>query len=250
MGFRHSAGRTGRETRGGQGLTMDLYTLTALNEERDARRAAILVTDLDNGSQRLVRADDDLSDDSLKGELARRFRSGKSGTITSEDGSKFLTVQVPSPRLVIIGAVHISQALAPMAASCGFDTTIIDPRTAFATEDRFPGTNLIADWPETVLQNRPLDAFTALAAVTHDPKIDDYPLIEALKADCFYVGALGSRKTHGKRLDRLAEAGITAETCARIEAPIGLDIGAASPQEIAVAVLGSMIAALRKGTDG
>ncbi len=123
--------------------------------------------------------------------------------------------------------------------------TVIDPRTAFATEDRFPGSTLKADWPEEVLKDAPLDAFTAVAAVTHDPKIDDFPLMEALKTGCFYVGALGSRKTHGKRLERFTEAGLAPELFERIDAPIGLDIGAASPEEIAVAVLGAIIKALR-----
>lgn len=225
---------------------MDLSLLSTLNEERMARRATILVTDMVSGEQRLVLKSSDFSADPLHEELARRFRSGKSGMIETGTGNMFLTVSVPPPRLVIIGAVHISQALAPMAEIAGFDVTIIDPRTAFATEERFPGGTLIAEWPEDVLKDMPFDAFTAVAAVTHDPKIDDLPLQEALKAGCFYVGALGSRKTHAKRVERFLETGIAQEDIARIDAPIGLDIGAASPAEIAVAVLGRIIAALRK----
>ncbi|XHC09852.1 XdhC family protein [Labrenzia sp. ac12] len=224
---------------------MDFSLLSDLNKDRAARRAAILVTDMVDGQQRLVRKSDDFSGDPLAEELARRFRSGKSGMITGESGEVFLNVSLPAPRLVIIGAVHISQALVPMAEIAGLDVTVIDPRTAFATEDRFPGSTLKADWPEEVLKDAPLDAFTAVAAVTHDPKIDDYPLMEALKTGCFYVGALGSRKTHGKRLERFTEAGLAPELFDRIDAPIGLDIGAASPEEIAVAVLGSIIKALR-----
>ncbi|MXN66862.1 XdhC family protein [Stappia sp. GBMRC 2046] len=230
---------------------MDFKLLQELNEERANRRAAILITDTASGKQRLVRHADSLSGDPLADELAKRFRSGKSGMVETEDGRElFLTVSVPPRRLVIIGAVHISQALVPMAEIAGFDVTVIDPRTAFATPDRFPERFLKADWPEDALKDVPLDAFTALVAVTHDPKIDDFPLKTALEAGCFYVGALGSRKTHGKRLDRLKEAGVSDEALSRIDAPIGLDIGAASPAEIAVAVLGSVIKALRKGPEG
>ncbi|WP_269584295.1 XdhC family protein [Roseibium sp. Sym1] len=225
---------------------MDLALLKALNADRAERRAAILVTEMPDGPQRLIRKTDDYSADPLSGELEKRFRSGKSGMVSLDTGEAFLNVSLPAPRLVIIGAVHISQALVPMAEIAGLDVTVIDPRTAFATEDRFPGGSLKADWPQDVLKEAPLDAFTAVAAVTHDPKIDDYPLIEALKTGCFYVGALGSRKTHGKRLERFAEAGLDPALFERIDAPIGLDIGAASPEEIAVAVLGAVIAALRK----
>jgi len=154
-------------------------------------------------------------------------------------------VHLPPPRIVAIGAVHISQALAPMARLAGFDIEIIDPRTAFATPERFEGSKVHADWPETVLAARPLDAFTAVAALTHDPKIDDFPLGAALNTGCFYVGALGSRKTHAKRLERLKENGVADDALARIHAPIGLDIGASSPPEIAVAVLAEIIRALR-----
>lgn len=225
---------------------MDRRLLEDLNTERSARRAAILVTHLKDGSQALVRKTDDYASEPLAPEFERRFRSGKSGTVETETGDVFLTVSVPAPRLVLIGAVHISQALVPMAERAGLDVTVIDPRTAFATEDRFPGSTLKAEWPQDVLEETPLDAFTAVAAVTHDPKIDDFPLIEALRSDCFYVGALGSRKTHGKRLERFTDAGVDPDLFSRIDAPIGLDIGAASPEEIAVAVLGSIIKALRK----
>lgn len=225
---------------------MDRRLLEDLNLERAARRAAILVTHLQDGSQTLIRKTDDYASEPLASEFDKRFRSGKSGTVETGAGDVFLTVSVPAPRLVLIGAVHISQALVPMAEIAGLDVTVIDPRTAFATEDRFPGSALKAEWPQDVLKETPLDAFTAVAAVTHDPKIDDFPLMEALRSDCFYVGALGSRKTHGKRLERFAEAGMDPDLFGRLDAPIGLDIGAASPEEIAVAVLGSIINALRK----
>ena len=223
---------------------MDPNLLTQLNAERAERRAAILVTDLADGSGRLVRESDHVGGP-LGDTLAAAFRSGKSGAVEIDGKSLFLNVHVPPPRLVVIGAVHISQALGPMAKLAGFDVEIIDPRTAFATPERFPDVALHAEWPEDVLKSRPLDAYTALAAVTHDPKIDDFPLHAALDAGCFYVGALGSRKTHGKRVERLLAAGLSEAQIAKIRAPIGLAIGAASPAEIAVAVLAEVIGALR-----
>jgi xanthine dehydrogenase accessory factor len=223
---------------------MDPKLLRELNAQRAARRAAILIADLSDGSSRLVREGEEIAGP-LGEALASAFRSAKSGTVEVEGKSVFLNVHVPPPRLVMIGAVHISQALTPMARIAGFDVEIIDPRTAFATPERFPDVTLSAEWPEDVLTKRPLDTYTALAALTHDPKIDDHPLQAALNAGCFYVGALGSRKTHGKRMERLLAAGLTDEQISRIRAPIGLAIGAASPAEIAVAVLAEVIGALR-----
>ena len=178
--------------------------------------------------------------------IARALRSGRSGLVEVEDRTFFLNVHLPPARIVVIGAVHISQALAPMAAIAGFDLTIIDPRTAFATGERFESIDLVADWPEDVLRDRPLDPYTALVAVTHDPKIDDFPIAAALLTGCFYVGALGSRKTHAKRVERLVAGGASQEAIDRISAPIGLDIGASSPAEIAVAVLADIIRAFRR----
>jgi xanthine dehydrogenase accessory factor len=223
---------------------MRLDLLAALNEERKARRAAILVTDLDDGSQRLVRAGE-IARDPLAEALDERLRMGKSGTIESGGRRYFLTVQAPPARLIAVGAVHVSQALAPMAKLSGFDVTIVDPRTAFATPERFPDVRVIAEWPDKVLPEIGLDRYTAVALLTHDPKIDDPALTLALRAECFYIGALGSKKTHAKRLERLAAAGLSAQA-ARIHAPIGLDIGAVSPAEIAVSILGEIVLSLRK----
>ncbi len=220
--------------------------LSALNKARNERRAAIVVSDLKNATQGLFLEGQEIAQPEIANEAALRFRSGKSGIVEIEGCEMFINAHVPSPRLVIIGAVHISQALAPMAEIAGFDTVIIDPRTAFATSERFPGAQLCADWPDEVLKHRPLDSFTALAALTHDPKIDDLPLIEALGSDCFYVGALGSRKTHAKRCDRLQNAGMSADQIDRIHAPIGLDIAAATPSEIAVAVIAEVIECFRR----
>ena len=147
--------------------------------------------------------------------------------------------------VVIVGAVHITQALAPMAHSVGFDVAVVDPRSAFAAAERFPGARLFADWPEVVFPELRPDSFTAVAALTHDPRIDDVALRLALDAPCFYVGALGSRRTHAGRVERLAAAGLSAERLSALRAPIGLDIGAATPSEIAVAILAEVIAARR-----
>jgi xanthine dehydrogenase accessory factor len=220
-----------------------LDILRKLNEARDRREAAILVTETATGDARLVREAEGYAGDPLEAELAARFRSGASGTVA--EGRYFLTVQLPPPRLVVIGAVHISQAMAPMARIAGFDMTVIDPRTAFATPERFPDVPLIAEWPEDAIPRVGLDPFTGMAALTHDPKIDDGALAAALKAGCFYVGALGSRKTHGKRVERLRALGIDDTQVARIHAPIGMPISAQSPAEIAVAVLAEIISALR-----
>ncbi|MCO5065870.1 MAG: XdhC family protein [Rhizobiaceae bacterium] len=223
---------------------MDPYVLKTLNAERLARRAAAVITDLDDGRDRIVREGDKVVGD-LGEALARAFRTGQSATVQAEGRHFFVNVHLPSPRLVVIGAVHISQALAPMARIAGFPVEIIDPRTAFATPERFPEVALAAEWPEDVLKTNPLDSYTALAALTHDPKIDDFPLKAALEANCFYVGALGSRKTHAKRVERLAALGLAPSQIERIHAPIGLDIGASSPAEIAVAVLAQVVHAFR-----
>lgn len=224
---------------------MDPHLLRKLNEARRDRQAVIMLTDLADGRNRLVIKGDPVS--GVLGEAVdKAFRSGKSGAVEVEGQRFFLNVHVPAPRMVIIGAVHISQALAPMATMAGFDVRVIDPRTAFATPERFEKVDLTADWPEDALKDQPIDAFTALVAVTHDPKIDDWPLISASKAEAFYVGALGSRKTHARRVERLTEAGLSEAELSHIDAPIGVDIGAQSPEEIAVAILAQVIAALRK----
>jgi xanthine dehydrogenase accessory factor len=228
-------------------LRLDI--LKALNTERAARRAAVVVTNQESGAQRLVTRDK-VAADPLKDVLEAHLRSGKSGVEETAEGRVFLTVHVPPTRLVITGAVHISQALAPIAALLGYDVTIVDPRTAFASPERFPDGNVIAEWPDKALPPLGIDRYTAFVALTHDPKIDDPALLHALERECFYIGALGSRKTHGRRVERLKQQGASDEQLARIHAPIGLPIGAVSPPEIAVAIMGEITARLRLTAEG
>jgi len=223
---------------------VNLEILKTLNAERGARRAVIVVTDVASGAQRLVKGVD-VAADPLKELLEKHVRSGKSGVEETPQGRVFLTVHVPPPRLVITGAVHISQALAPIAKLLGYDVIIVDPRTAFATDERFPDVKVIAQWPDQALPPLCVDHYTAFVALTHDPKIDDPALLHAFERDCFYIGALGSRKTHAKRAERLRAQGARESDIARIHAPIGLPIGAVSPSEIAVAIMAEITAQLR-----
>ena len=224
---------------------MKAETLAALQDARTKRRAVTLATRLSDAAEALVYRDD------AKGELAgdaeilaaarRAIDIGKSETVDIGGAKIFLNVYVPPPRLVIVGAVHIAQSLAPMAAMLEFDVTVVDPRGAWATTQRFPGVKVIQDWADEVFQAMGLDVSTAVVTLTHDPKLDDPALESALKSDVFYIGALGSRRTHAKRKERLAEVGITEEMFARVHGPVGLNIGAKSPAEIAVSILGQII---------
>jgi len=223
---------------------MQVATLAELNAERAARRPAILVTDVASGEQRLVKAAG-ISSDPLRNELSAHLRMGKSGMVETGGKRLFLNVYAPTARLVIVGAVHISQALAPIAKSLGYDVTVVDPRTAFASPERFPDVPLIAEWPDVALPPLNVDHYTAFVALTHDPKIDDPALLHAFARDCFYIGALGSRKTHAKRGERLRGQGASDADIARIHAPIGLAIGAVSPSEIAVSIMAQITATLR-----
>jgi xanthine dehydrogenase accessory factor len=221
-----------------------LETLSEVNAERVARRPVIVITDVVKGEQRIVKAAD-IAADPLRAELAKHLRMGKSGMVEADGKKLFLNVYAPTARLVIIGAVHISQALAPLARSLGYDVYVVDPRTAFASPERFPDVPLFADWPDVALPPLKVDHYTAFVAVTHDPKIDDPALLHAFERDCFYIGALGSRKTHAKRTERLKAQGATDADIAKIHAPIGLNIGAVSPSEIAVAIMAEITTALR-----
>ncbi|MFN3855640.1 MAG: XdhC family protein [Phreatobacter sp.] len=223
---------------------MELALLSALNAARAERRAAVLVTDLDRGVARLV-TEETLAGDPLEEPIRAALRSGRSGPVP--DTRMFLKVQVPPAQMVVIGAVHISQALIPLARMLGYDPVVVDPRTAFATPERFPDVRLIAEWPEVALPPLKVDRYTAFIALTHDPKIDDPALIHAFAKGCFYIGALGSRKTHAKRVERLIAQGVDPQAIARIKAPVGLAIGAITPAEIAVSIMAEVIQAWRQG---
>ena len=227
---------------------MKLDILRALNAERAARRAAVVVTDVTSGEQRLVKAAE-VARDPLKDVIEKQIRRGNSAMVETPAGKVFLTVHVPPFQLVITGAVHISQALAPMARLVGYDVTIVDPRTAFASIERFPDVKVIAEWPDVALPPLGVDRYTAFVALTHDPKIDDPALTHALARNCFYIGALGSKKTHARRIERLKAQGLSDDALARIHAPIGLAIGAVSPAEIAVAIMGQITAQLRQSPE-
>jgi xanthine dehydrogenase accessory factor len=224
---------------------MQAKTLAALQEARSKRRAVTLATRLSDAAEALVYLD--TADGTLAGEAAiavaarRAMTIGRSETVEIGGEKVFLNVYVPPPRLIIVGAVHIAQSLAPMATMLEFDVTVVDPRGAWATANRFPGVKVIQDWADEAFQAMGLDVSTAVVTLTHDPKLDDPALEAALKSDVFYVGALGSRRTHAKRKERLAEVGITEEQFARVHGPVGLNIGAKSPAEIAVSILGQII---------
>jgi xanthine dehydrogenase accessory factor len=207
-----------------------------------------LVTDLGSGEQSLAHAPGDLGQE-LESALAEAFRCDRSITAAGSGDEVFINVFNPIVRLVIVGAVHVAQPLVPMAQALGYEVVVVDPRTAFATEERFGDVRVLREWPDEALAKIGLDSSTALIALTHDPKIDDPALKIALASEAFYVGALGSRKTHAKRVERLLASGVAAAEIERIHAPIGLNIGAEGVAEIAVSIIAE-ITAVRRGKDG
>lgn len=213
---------------------------------RAARHAIAVVTDLASGSQRLI-ARSEAAADPLAAILDKAFRFDKSGVEKTDAGEIFVTVHNPPLRLVITGAVHIAQALIPMAQAANYDIWVVDPRGAFASGQRFPHIALHAEWPDEIIPKIGLDARTAFIALTHDPKIDDPALELALNSEVFYIGALGSRKTQASRLERLKATGFSDHQLARIHGPIGLDIGAVGAPEIAISIMAEMTRALRVG---
>jgi xanthine dehydrogenase accessory factor len=224
---------------------MNRDLLERLLSARHDRRAVALVTDLETGAQRLV-GEDDAPEDTLSAALAAAFRFDRSGVTETEEGEFFVNIYNPPLTMIIVGAVHIAQSLIPIARLAGYDVTVIDPRGAFASAERFPDVTLSVDWPDEALKSIGLDRRTAFVALTHDPKIDDPALTAALNGTCFYVGALGSKKTHAGRLERLEAAGVEPDALARIHAPIGLAIGARGPAEIAIAIMAEITRALRQ----
>ncbi len=224
--------------------------LEQLQQDRAEKRPVVLATFLKTGEQRLLYlvGKKGLKDlDPRIGEAARSaMLEDKPRTVETEQGPLFLNVFNPPLRLILVGAVHIAQALVPMAQLAGYEVIVIDPRSAFGSIERFPGVQLSNDWPDEAMEKLRPDLRTALVTLTHDPKIDDPALIAGLKSDVFYIGALGSKKTHASRIERLTAAGFGAEDFARIHGPVGLSIGAKSPAEISISILAQMTAALRQ----
>ncbi len=210
--------------------------------DREAKRQFALVTRLETGEQSILYLDgadegEIEIDSALRSTVEDAIRDDRSGTVASAGGDMFVEVFNPPLRLLIVGAVHIAQPLARMASVAGYDVTVIDPRGSFATDDRFPGVTLVNEWPDEAMPPLDPDRRTAVVTLTHDPKIDDPALAAVLRSDAFYIGALGSRKTHAARVERLTESGFDAEEIGRIHGPVGLSLGAVSPAEIAVSIL-------------
>jgi xanthine dehydrogenase accessory factor len=228
--------------------------LDAVLKARADKRQLALVTNLKSGAQSIVTNTEITGDLALDGAAVaaarEALRHDRSGAIKAGDGSLFVHVFNPPLRLVIVGAVHIAQALAPIAALAGYDVTVIDPRGAFATEARFSGVALTDEWPDDAMKRLAPDARTAVVTLTHDPKLDDPALQIALRSEAFYIGSLGSKKTHASRLQRLTEAGFTPAEMARIHGPIGLPLGGRAPAEIAIAVMAQVIQALHAAPAG
>ena len=215
--------------------------------DREAKRQFALVTHLETGNQSIVHlggADDGGAEPGLRATVEDAIRDDRSGTVSGANGELFVEVFNPPLRLLIVGAVHIAQPLARMASVAGYDVTVIDPRGSFATDDRFPGVTLVNEWPDEAMPPLDPDRRTAVVTLTHDPKIDDPALAAVLRSDAFYIGALGSRKTHAGRVERLEQAGFTADEIGRIHGPVGLSLGAVSPAEIAVSILAQVTQAL------
>jgi xanthine dehydrogenase accessory factor len=222
-------------------VTPDL--LARLREAQAAKRPVALLTRLSDGGQRLW------PDDSVPAALSEAaeaaLRDDKASAVALDGDKWFVHPHNPPARLIVVGAVHVAQALVPMAATLGFAVTVVDPRRAFATPERFPGVSLSFDWPDEAMAALALDGRSAVVTLTHDPKLDDPALDFALRSPCFYIGALGSRRTHAKRVARLQEMGHGEGAIARIRAPVGLDIAAVTASEIALSVLAEVVAARR-----
>lgn len=225
---------------------MNAELFESMLAERAAKRAFAIVTRLRDGAQALV------AEDAVRGTLAlddgqidearRRLLADRSGALESAQGPLFVRCHARPPRLVVVGAVHITQALAPVAAMAGFEVHVIDPRRAFATAERLPGVSVSTEWPDKAIERIGIDSRTAVVTLSHDPKLDDPALIAALRSRAFYVGALGSTRTHAKRVARLIEAGL-GDAIGHIHAPVGLDLGGRAPVEIAVAIVAQLIRA-------
>lgn len=224
---------------------MKREVLIQLNAARAAGRPVVVATNLQTGDAQLIEVTGGAADP-LSAAALSALAQNQSGSAEIAGVSYFFNVYNPPLELIIVGAVHIAQPLGRMASIAGYGVTIIDPRTAFATAERFPGVTLLTDWPDDAMAKVTITRRSAIVALTHDPKLDDPALAAALKSDAFYIGALGSKKTHAGRLERLRARGFDESTLARIHGPVGLSIGAISPGEIAVSVLAQMTAVLRQ----
>ncbi|HUD50935.1 XdhC family protein [Parvibaculum sp.] len=219
--------------------------LQRLLEDRAAKRPVVLATRLTDGVQKLLYQTDTEGETGLLEAVREALASDKGRVVATADGEWFLNVFNPPLRLIIVGAVHIAQPLARIGALAGYDVTVVDQRTAFASEDRFPGITLVTNWPDEAMTALAPDTRTAVVTLTHDPKLDDPALQAALRSPCFYIGALGSKKTHGTRRERLLAAGFDEAAFARINGPVGLSIGAKSPAEIAISIMAQITEKLR-----
>ncbi len=219
-----------------------------LRAARERKRPIAMVTDLESGAQALVDDKESLGDltlDKLQLVTVREaIGLDKSGKLA--DGKTFVQVYAQPPRMIVVGAVHVTQALLPMAQTAGYDVIVVDPRRAWASEDRFPGVTLMTDWPDEAIKMLKPDQRSAIVVLTHDPKLDDPALLAALDSRAFYIGALGSKRTHAKRVERLAELGLNERAIGRIHAPIGLPINAKSPAEIAISIM-AQVTQVRRG---
>ena len=217
--------------------------LAALTAAKAAKRPVVVATQLPGGAQLLL--PDASAAPDLAAAAARALERDESATVKLADGDWFLNVHNPPLRLIVVGAVHIAQALAPMAAQIGWAVTVVDPRRSFATGERFPGVTIRTDWPDEAMTELAPDTRTAVVTLTHDPKLDDPALDAALRSPAFYIGALGSRKTHAARLKRLRELGHGEAALARIRGPVGLPIEAVTAPEIALSILAELVAVRR-----
>jgi xanthine dehydrogenase accessory factor len=223
--------------------------LKELLKSRELKRAVTVATRLSDGIQKLVYPDDKQEETWLIKAVHEVLTSDKSRVVAAPDGSGdwFLNAFNPPLRLLVVGAVHIAQPVVAVAELDAFDVVVIDPRTAFASPERFPGIKLRSEWPDEAMADLKPDSRTAVITLTHDPKLDDPALIAALNSPAFYIGALGSKKTHAARIERLTAKGFDAATLSRIHAPIGLSIGAKSPAEIAISIMAEITQVLRQG---
>ena len=220
-------------------------TLDTLLLKKNNRQKIIFGTEIQTGKQLFLDSNSkNILDKKILNASKEILANGKSGIVNINKSLWFINISLPPLRLVIVGAVHIAQPLAKIASTIGYEVSIIDPRSAFANDKRFPSIKIIKDWPEEALEDFNIDNRTAVVTLTHDPKLDDAALSAALKSNAFYIGSLGSKKTHNARIQRLKIANFNDKDINKIHGPIGLSIGAKSPEEIAVAIISEIVATL------